>query len=210
MFGSFRWLLRTRFRENIPESALARDAAGRLPDDVIYAPNVKRNAFTQMAENHLQIRVSIEQARRHQAQRVGAGLHREGPRGRGQPGETVENWFAGRQRIAWMHVKWLAERVRAVPKVGKLRRVIIHDRLRTPGLREAVDHKAVKAKRLDTAFELERRRVRILHRQGRKPAQFRGVARDMLGKGVVGASRNINGLFDIWDALNAGRVERED
>ena len=114
--------------EIFPERTFAWDAARCLLDDVIYSPDVERNAFTQMAENHLQIRVLIEEARRHQAQRVGAGLHRKGPSGRGQPGETIENRLAGWQRIARMHVKWLAERVRAFPEVGKLRCVVIYDR----------------------------------------------------------------------------------
>ena len=75
-----------------------------------------------------------------------------------------------------MHVKWLTERISAAPEVGELRRVIIHDRFCAADLREAIHHKTVKSKRSDTAFELPRRRLGILHRQGCKPA--RGEAGD--------------------------------
>ncbi len=158
------------FAKIVPERALAGDAARRLGDDVVDAPNVERNAFTEVTEDHLQVRVSIEQPRRHQAQRVSAGLHRKGPCGRGQPGETIVNRLAGRQRIPRMHVKWLAERIRAVPKVGELRCVVIRDSFCAADLREAVHHEAVKSKCPDRAFELARCRLGVLHRQGRKSA----------------------------------------
>src|ERR1700730_15978768 len=47
----------------IPERALAWDAAWRLLDDVVDSPNVERNAFPEVTEDHLQIRVAIEQSR---------------------------------------------------------------------------------------------------------------------------------------------------
>src|SRR5216684_2294711 len=94
-----------------------------------------------------------------------------------------------------MQVKWLAERICALPKVEEMRSVVILDCFWVADLREAVHHKAVKSKCLDTAFEFARRRLGVLHRQGRKSAQLRRVARDMLGKDVVGAARNINGFL---------------
>src|ERR1700746_1904340 len=83
----------------LPESALTRDATRRFCNDVVDAPDVEGNAFTEVPQNHLKIRVSIEQPRRHQAQRVSAGLHREGPGGCGQPRETVVDGLARGQRI---------------------------------------------------------------------------------------------------------------
>ena len=109
-----------------------------------------------------------------------------------------------------MHVKWLAERSCALPKVEKMRCVVIRDCFCVADLREAIHHKAVKSKCLDTTFEFARRRLGVLHRQGRKSAQFRRVARDMLGKHVVGAARNINRFLYIRNALDAWRIERED
>src|SRR5438045_1810906 len=108
-----------------------------------------------------------------------------------------------------MQVKWLAERICAVPKVEEMRRVVILHCFCATDLREAVHHEAVKSKCPDRAFELARRRLGVLHRQGRKSAQLRRVARDMLGKDVVGAARNIDGFLYIWNALDAWRIERE-
>src|SRR6266705_6656356 len=99
---------------------------------------------------------------------MSAGLHREGPGSCRQPGEAVVDWLTRRQRIPRMHVKWLAERICGLPKVGEVRCVVICDSFRIADLREAVHHEAVKSKRLDTAFELARCRLGVLHRQGGK------------------------------------------
>src|SRR6476620_2715540 len=109
-----------------------------------------------------------------------------------------------------MQVKWLAERICALPKVEEMRSVVILDCFCVADLREAVHHKAVKSKRPDTAFELARCRLRILHRQGGKSAQLRWMPRDMLGKNIVGAPRHMNGFLYVWNALDAWRIERED
>jgi hypothetical protein len=71
-----------------------------------------------------------------------------------------------------MHVEWLTERIRTVPKVSKLRRVVVRNCLGTPSLREAVDHEALKSEDPDTAFELVCCRVWILHWQRRKSAEL--------------------------------------
>jgi dihydrolipoamide dehydrogenase len=44
----------------------------------------------------------------------------------------------------------------------------------------------------------------------RQSAELRRVSRDMLGNAVVGPARNVNGFLDIWNALDAWRIERED
>src|SRR5260370_39930093 len=36
------------------------------------------------------------------------------------------------------------------------------------------------------------------------------MARDLVSNNVIGATRDINGRIDFWNALDAGRVERED
>src|SRR5260221_5815021 len=98
-----------------------------------------------------------------------------------------------------MQVKWLAERICALPKVEEMRSVVILDCFWVADLREAVHHKAVKSKCLDTAFEFAGRRLGVLHRQGRKSAHLRRVARDMLGQAVVGAGAKVKGFLYSCD-----------
>src|SRR5260370_38499849 len=105
-----------------------------------------------------------------------------------------------------MQVKWLAERICALPKVEEMLSVVILDCFRVADLREAVHHKAVKSKCLDTAFEFAGRRLGVLHRQGCKSAQLRRVARDRLGTTFVGAARTVNAFLYLWNALDALRM----
>ena len=160
-----------------------------------------------MAENDLQPRIGIEQARSDQAQRVDGGLLSERPGRAEQPGmagidpgslQAADCADADRRerraaRPFPRTANIAAGRSRPAPVIGDLRK--------------AVDQRAAKSERLDAALEFGDRKFRILHRKRREGLEARRTPGDLLGKIVVGASGDFVGLGRLGDGLHGGRIQ---
>ena len=163
-----------------------------------------------MAEDDLEFRMGIEQARPHQAQRMNRGLLSERPGRAHQPGMAFIDRAVFRQRIARVQVERAVRSVRPGPERPVLRQVVIDRPLAVADLREAVDQRATEAERLDAALELLDREIRILHRQRGKRLKPRRTFCDLLGEEIIGADRNLVGARDVGNGLNRRRVQRKD
>ena len=96
------------------------------------------------------------------------------------------------------------------PERPVLRQVVIDRPLAVADLRKAVDQRAAETERLDATLELLDREIRILHRQRGKRLKPRRPFRDLLGKEIIGADRNLVGAGDVGNRLHGGRVQRQD
>ena len=132
---------------------------------MIDAPHAVGQAFAHVAQDDLEFRMGIEQARSHQAQRMNRRLLSERPGRAHQPRMSFIDRAVFRQRIARVQIEGQAGLLDRRPERPVLRQVVIDRPLAVADLREAVDQRATETERLDAALELLDREIRILHRQ---------------------------------------------
>src|ERR1700722_14452462 len=102
-----------------------------------------------------------------------------------------------------MHVKGLPQRGGGRPKFRELRGVVVSGIVRRSYLREAIDHEAMKAELLHASLQFSRGRTRILHRHGRKAAEFGWVALHVFSQDVIRSTGHGNRFMGIMNTLNA-------
>ena len=177
---------------------------------VVAAPDAEGQAFAHVAEHDLDSRVLVEQARRHQTQRMHGGLLSERPGRAEQPGVPFVDLRHAGQRVARMQVERRVERGHRAPERPVLRKIVVDRRIGLVDLGKAVHIRAHEAELLHAALKLPRRRVGILHRKRGEAEEPVGALGDFLGEEVVGLRGDRDGLGPVVDSLHRRRVERQD
>ena len=163
-----------------------------------------------MAEDDLQLRVRVEQARADQPQRVHGGFGMERPVRPEQPVVPLVGADRAGQRIARMQVERHVEVGDGLPERPVLRQVVVERAVGAAGLREAVHQRADEAELLDAARQLARRFIRVLHRQRREAREAIRALFDLGRENVVRLARHVNRTLHVADRLHGRRIERQD
>ena len=163
-----------------------------------------------MADDNLQARMGVEQARAHQPERMDGGFLAERPARPHQPGMAVVDPGIAGQRVARMEGEGYAEIGTDRPERPVLRQVVIEQVIAALDLGESVGQRADETEFPDAARQLGGRKLRVLQGQGREPAEAVRSAGDLFRQIVVGPARHIGGPRDLRDRLHRRRVQRQD
>src|SRR5690348_637850 len=103
---------------------------------MIDAPNAEWQSFSEVAENHFELGIFIEQAAAHQTQRMNRRLNRETPRRSGNPGVSFIGLLPRGQRKARMKIEGHVKLLNCCPERPILWQVIEDRRIRFADLGE--------------------------------------------------------------------------
>src|SRR6266571_3512278 len=101
---------------------------------MVDAPNLEGQPFAEVAENHFELRIFIEQTAAHQAQRVNRSFDRESPGRTSEPRVSLVSLLARGQGQARMKIERHIELLDSCPKRPVLRQIIEHCRIRLADL----------------------------------------------------------------------------
>src|SRR5262249_47877701 len=128
---------------------LCRNTSRCLFDAMIDAPDHEWQPLTEMAENHVQLRMTIKQTAGHQSQSVRCRFDAEGPCRSPKPWMTFKNGFAAEERIARMEIQRVIQLFEFCKERFITRVIEIDDIVCIADLRKSIDHRSLEAEILD-------------------------------------------------------------
>jgi len=142
-----------------------------------------------VADDHLQIRKSVEHPAHHEPQQMQGGLRVPSPAGGGQ---VIGHHWIKTAEVRFHHAAWRKRRMQ-VQRHAEFDRFAQHRRERRiieePVPDQTVDHRAAKPVLTDRAIQLRRCGVRVAHRQGRERGEPVGMRGDGRGEVVIRCPR---------------------
>src|SRR5512146_1841421 len=106
------------------------------------APNAEGQPFAEVAENHFELGIFIEQAAAHQTQRMNRSLNREPPSRPGNPSVSFISLLPRGQGEARMKIEGHIKLLHCCPERPIWWQVIEDCRIRFVELRESIDQRA--------------------------------------------------------------------